>query len=93
MLIIPGLAFVGMLAYIVRRDSAGAVPQPHRAAHRARVPQGLDPRRELRRYENEARLGGNVASRQRYAEELVRHARYDEAIAQYRQALDRAVRA
>ena len=32
-------------------------------------------------------MGGNVASRQRYAEELVRHERYDDAIAQYRQAL------
>ena len=49
--------------------------------------QGHGPGRDLRRYENEARVGGNVASRQRYAEELVRHERYDEAIAQYRQAL------
>jgi hypothetical protein len=47
----------------------------------------VDPTRELRRYENEARVAGNVASRQRYAEELVRHGRYDEGIAQYRQAL------
>ena len=47
----------------------------------------LDPEADLRRYENEARIGSNVATRQRYAEELVRHERYDEAIAQYRQAL------
>jgi hypothetical protein len=47
----------------------------------------VDPGRELRRYETEVRVGGNVASRQRYAEELVRHERYEEAIAQYRQAL------
>ena len=47
----------------------------------------MDPQADLRRYESEARLAGNVASRQRYAEELARHARYDEAIAQYREAL------
>jgi hypothetical protein len=42
----------------------------------------MDPGADLRRYESEARVAGNVASRQRYAEELVRHGRYDEAIAQ-----------
>jgi hypothetical protein len=47
----------------------------------------MDPGADLRRYESEARVAGNVASRQRYAEELVRHARYDEAIGQYREAL------
>jgi hypothetical protein len=47
----------------------------------------MDPGADLRRYENEARVTGNVASRQRYADELTRHARYDEAIAQYQQAL------
>jgi hypothetical protein len=47
----------------------------------------IDPGADLRRYENEARVTANVASRQRYAEELVRHARYEEAIAQYRETL------
>jgi hypothetical protein len=47
----------------------------------------MDPGADLRRYEQEARVAGNVASRQRYAEELVRHQRYQEAIAQYTQAL------
>ncbi len=47
----------------------------------------MDPGADLRRYEDEARVTGNVASRQRYAEELTRHQRYDEAIAQYTQAL------
>jgi hypothetical protein len=47
----------------------------------------LDPTADLRRYEGESRVTGNVASRQRYAQELVRHERYDEAIAQYQQAL------
>jgi hypothetical protein len=47
----------------------------------------MDPGADLRRYENEAQVTGNVASRQRYAEELMRHQRYGDAIAQYRQAL------
>jgi hypothetical protein len=47
----------------------------------------MDPTADLRRYEGESRVTGNVASRQRYAQELVRHERYDEAIAQYQQAL------
>ena len=47
----------------------------------------LDPQQDLRRYQDEAQRGGDVASRQRYADELVRHGRADEAIAVYRQAL------
>lgn len=47
----------------------------------------LDPQQDLRRYQAEAQRGGDVASRQRYADELVRHGRADEAIAVYRQAL------
>jgi hypothetical protein len=47
----------------------------------------LDPNADLRRYENEARVGGNVASLQRYAQELMRQGRHDEAITQYRKAL------
>jgi hypothetical protein len=47
----------------------------------------LDPHADLRRYENEAKVGGNVASFQRYGEELTRQGRYDEAIEQYRRAL------
>jgi hypothetical protein len=47
----------------------------------------IDPGADLRRYESEVRVAGNVASRQRYAEELIRHQRFDEAITQYRDAL------
>ena len=47
----------------------------------------IDPGADLRRYENEARVAGNVASRQRYAEELTRHGRYDEAIGQFEEVL------
>ncbi|MGC8517329.1 MAG: tetratricopeptide repeat protein [Steroidobacteraceae bacterium] len=47
----------------------------------------MDPYGDLRRFEQEAAVTGNVASRQRYAEELVRHGRCAEAITQYRQTL------
>lgn len=47
----------------------------------------LDPQGDLRRLEVEARTTGGVASRQRYAEELVRQGRHDEAIANYREIL------
>jgi hypothetical protein len=47
----------------------------------------MDPTADLRRYENEARVTGNVAARQRYAEELSRQGRYEEAISQFREAL------
>jgi hypothetical protein len=86
-LIIPGLALAGILAYLV----VEVLPELTRSRTAQRTARGfkkaIDPGRELRRYESEAQVGANVASRQRYAEELVRHERYDDAIAQYRQAL------
>jgi hypothetical protein len=81
------LSLPGAIAYI----AVEIIPELFRSRTAQRTARGLrkamDPERELRRYESEARVGANVASRQRYAEELVRHRRYDEAIAQYRQAL------
>jgi hypothetical protein len=86
-LIIPVIALPGILAYIAIEIIPGLLRG--RTAQRAArgLRKAVDPGRELRRYETEVGVGGNVASRQRYAEELVRHERYDEAIAQYRQAL------
>jgi hypothetical protein len=81
------LSIPGALAYIV----VEIIPDLFRSRTAQRTARGLrkalDPERDLRRYESEARLGSNVASRQRYAEELARHGRHDEAIAQYRAAL------
>ena len=86
-LIIPGLALAGILAYLV----VEILPALFRSRAAQRAGRGLrkaiDPERDLRRYESEVRVADNVASRQRYAEELVRRERYDEAIAQYREAL------
>jgi hypothetical protein len=86
-LIIPGLAIPGIIAYLIievipeltRSRAARSTARTFRKA--------MDPGAQLRRYESEAQLAGNVASRQRYAEELVRHGRHEEAIVQYRQAL------
>lgn len=85
LLLLP--AGVGGLAYL----AVEILPELFRSRTAQRTARGLrramDPGAQLRRYENEARVTGNVASRQRYAEELARHGRYDEAIAQYEQAL------
>jgi hypothetical protein len=81
------LPLAGGVAYL----AVEILPELFRSRAARRTARGLrramDPGADLRRYENEARVTGNVASRQRYAEELTRHARYDEAIAQYQQAL------
>jgi hypothetical protein len=86
-LVIPVLAVPGMIAYFFVEILPGLL-QSRTAQRTARgFKKAMDPEGDLRRFENEARVGGNVASRQRYADELVRHDRHDEAIAQYRSAL------
>jgi hypothetical protein len=81
------LSYAGIIAYL----AAELIPDllGSRTARRAgrNMKKVLDPTADLRRYENEARVGGNVASLQRYADELTRQGRHDEAIAQYRKAL------
>jgi hypothetical protein len=78
---------LGALVYV----GAEILPDLFRSRAARRTARGfkraMDPGADLRRYENEAQVTGNVASRQRYAEELMRHQRYGDAIAQYRQAL------
>jgi hypothetical protein len=81
------LPYAGPLAYI----AVEVLPGLFRSRTAQRTARGfkraMDPEADLRRYESEARLAGNVSSRQRYAEELARHGRHDEAITQYREAL------
>lgn len=81
------LSYAGIIAYV----AVELIPDLFRSRTAQRTARGfkkaMDPTADLRRYESEARLAGNVSSRQRYAEELTRHGRYDEAIAQYREAL------
>ncbi len=86
-LALPYIALPGAIAYI----AIEIVPDLFRSRTAKRTARGLrkamDPTGDLRRYENEARVTGNVASRQRYADELSRQGRHDEAITQYREAL------
>jgi hypothetical protein len=81
------LSFAGVIAYV----AVELLPEllGSRTARRSMrsMKKALDPQGDLRRYEQEARVTGNVASRQKYAEELVRHGRFDEAIAAYKQTL------
>ena len=81
------LPLAGPVAYV----AVEILPDLFRSRTAQRTARGLkkamDPTADLRRYEGETQVAGNVASRQRYAEELVRHERYEEAIAQYTQAL------
>jgi hypothetical protein len=85
--VIALLSYAGIVAYIAVEllpDLFGS-----RTARRAgrSMKRMLDPHGDLRRYEQQARVGVNVANLQRYADELVRQGRYDEAIAEYRKAL------
>jgi hypothetical protein len=86
-LIWPGIGLIAALAYV----AIEILPDLFRSSTAQRTARGfkraVDPFADLRRFENEARVAGNVAARQRFAEELVRHGRYEEAIEQYRQAL------
>jgi hypothetical protein len=85
--VIAILSYAGIAAYLfveVLPELFGS-----RTARRAGrgVKRMLDPTGDLRKYEQEARVGTNVANLQRYADELVRQERFDEAIAEYRKAL------
>jgi hypothetical protein len=78
---------VGLLAYAcveLLPDLFGS--RSSRRAVRS-VGRAFDPGRELREAEAKARFGGDVASQQRYATELVRQGRAREAIDVYRQSL------
>ena len=81
------LSIPGAIAYIVVEllpDLLGS-----RGAKRAvrGVKGALDPERELRKAERVALVSGDVASRQRYAEELSKQGRHAEAVGVYRTLL------
>jgi len=81
------LSYAGIIAYV----AVELVPDLFRSGPARRAARGmkkaLDPEANLRRYAEEARVTGGVAARQRYADELTRHGRFEEAIAAYREAL------
>jgi hypothetical protein len=79
--------FLGGVAYVL----VELLPQAINSRGTRRAVRGvsktLDPQQDLRRFEDEARRTGDVASRQRYADELLRQNRAPEAVVIYRQAL------
>jgi hypothetical protein len=79
--------FVGPAVYI----AAELVPEWLGSRTNRRAMRGLrtalDPDANLRRFENEMQATGNVASRQRYADELVRLGRAKEAVPIYQNCL------
>ncbi len=87
----PVLGTVGPLFASLIYVAVEILPELFRGGPARRTARGLsrtiNPFGDLRRFEREAEVTGNVASRQRYADELIRHGRYAEAIAQYQQTL------
>jgi hypothetical protein len=81
------LSFAGVIAYV----AVEIIPDLFRSRGARSAARGLsrvlDPERDLRNAEQRAKVAGNVASRQAYAEELAKQGRHAEAIAEYRGAL------
>jgi hypothetical protein len=79
--------FVGPAIYI----AAEILPDLWRSRGSQRAVRGLrttlDPEGNLRKFENEMQVTGNVASKQKYADELVRLGRAQEALPIYRNCL------
>jgi hypothetical protein len=79
--------FIGALVYV----GAEILPELLRSRTSRRTMRGirttLDPEGNLRKFENEMTVTGNVASRQRYADELVRLGRAAEALPIYQTCL------
>jgi len=84
LLLAPGVGAIAYLAVEIVPELLGT-----RSAVRAArgVRRALAPGQDLRRLEDEARRSGDVASNQRYADELVREGRSAEALAVYDQSL------
>lgn len=81
------LSYAGVIAYV----AVEIIPDLFRSRGARSAARGvsrvLDPERDLRSAEQHARVAGNVASRQAYADELAKQGRHAEAIAEYRAAL------
>jgi len=81
------LPLAGPVAYV----AVEILPELLRSRTTQRAVRGvkktLDPERDLRRYEIEARSTGGVAARQRFAAELLKQKRYAEAIPELRAIL------
>jgi hypothetical protein len=85
--VLLALPFLGSIAYAAVEIVPGLFNSSRTRRAVRGVGRALDPGQDLRRYQDEARHIGDVASLQRYADELLRHQRAADAVAIYRQAL------
>ncbi len=87
LVVLMSFPFIGSLVYI----GAEILPDLLRSRTSRRTMRGirttLDPEGNLRKFENEMNVTGNVASRQRYADELVKLGRAAEALPIYQTCL------
>jgi hypothetical protein len=81
------LSYAGIIAYLIVEIIPQLLGSRTAQATRRSVKRALDPEAQLRRLQSEAQVTNNVASNQRYAEELLRHDRFAEAAAIYRKIL------
>jgi hypothetical protein len=81
------LSYAGIIAYVIVEIIPQLLGSRTAQATRRGVKRALDPEAQLRRLQTEAQVTNNVASNQRYAEELLRHDRFQEAAAIYRKIL------
>ncbi len=81
------LSYAGIIAYLIVEIIPQMLGSRTAQATRRNVKRALDPEAQLRRLQTEAQVTNNVASNQRYAEELLRHDRFAEAAATYRKIL------
>lgn len=87
LVVLMSMPFVGAAVYV----AAELLPEwlGSRTSRRAMrgIRSTLDPEGNLRRFENEMKITGNVASRQKYADELVKLGRAREAVPIYKTCL------
>src|SRR5579863_6369239 len=81
------LPLAGGIAYAIVELIPELLNSRTAQATRRNVKRALDPEALLRRLQDEAQVTQNVASNQRFAEELLRHDRFQEAAAVYRKVL------
>jgi hypothetical protein len=81
------LSYAGIIAYLIVEIIPQLLGSRTAQATRRSVKRALDPEAQLRRLQDEAQVTHNVASNQRFAEELLRHDRFADAAAIYRKIL------
>jgi hypothetical protein len=86
-LLAPAIGIFGAIAYVMVEIIPGLLKSRGVSRAARGVSRALNPEQDLRRFEAQARQTGDIASRQRYAEELVRHDRAGEAVQIYMQTL------